>query len=78
MLAPTGSMGGDYSHEFHVIAQNGESSIYYDSKLLQYLEKIKYSKEIFSLERFEKFYSREKEKHDKSYLSEVHKHSNLL
>lgn len=31
--ADTGAIGGDVSHEFHVIAQTGESAIYYDAKL---------------------------------------------
>ena len=33
--AETGPIGGDYSHEFHVIAQTGESNIYYDELLEQ-------------------------------------------
>jgi prolyl-tRNA synthetase len=31
--ADTGAIGGDLSHEFHVIAETGESAIYYDAKL---------------------------------------------
>ena len=31
--ADTGAIGGDLSHEFHVIADTGESAIYYDAKL---------------------------------------------
>lgn len=30
--ADTGPIGGDYSHEFHIIAETGESDIYYDKK----------------------------------------------
>jgi prolyl-tRNA synthetase len=31
--ADTGAIGGDLSHEFHVIAETGESAVYYDAKL---------------------------------------------
>ncbi len=31
--ADTGAIGGDLSHEFHVLAETGESAIYYDAKL---------------------------------------------
>ncbi|WP_236870497.1 proline--tRNA ligase [Candidatus Bandiella numerosa] len=58
VLAPTGAMGGDYSHEFHVLAQNGESLIYYQKELLNYLKN-----NDFSLDEYEKFYAKEEEKH---------------
>lgn len=32
MRADTGPIGGDLSHEFHVIAQTGESGVFYDQK----------------------------------------------
>lgn len=32
MKAETGPIGGDHSHEFHVIADTGESTLYYDRK----------------------------------------------
>lgn len=31
--ADTGAIGGELSHEFHVLAETGESAIYYDAKL---------------------------------------------
>ncbi|MBW7945482.1 MAG: proline--tRNA ligase [Sphingomonadaceae bacterium] len=31
--APTGPIGGDMSHEFHILAETGESEIFYDSAL---------------------------------------------
>lgn len=37
--AETGPIGGDLSHEFHIIAENGESTIYYDNKLEALLKK---------------------------------------
>ena len=63
VMAPTGSMGGSYSHEFHVLTQNGESNIYYEPALLDYLRQVQHSKKLFSLQNFEKFYAREEGKH---------------
>lgn len=40
VYANNGPIGGDISHEFHVIAKNGESTIFYD-KRLEYLIKKK-------------------------------------
>ena len=31
--APTGAIGGDLSHEFQIIAETGENTIYYDARL---------------------------------------------
>jgi prolyl-tRNA synthetase len=31
--AETGAIGGDLSHEFHIVAQTGESALYYDARL---------------------------------------------
>jgi prolyl-tRNA synthetase len=33
--APTGPIGGDLSHEFHILADTGESEVFYDSALDQ-------------------------------------------
>ncbi len=33
VAADTGAIGGDLSHEFHVVAETGESAIYYDAAL---------------------------------------------
>jgi prolyl-tRNA synthetase len=57
--ADTGSMGGDLSHEFHVMADTGESTIYYQKGLEDYLRG-----EEHSLDTYNKFYANEKEKHD--------------
>ncbi len=32
MKADTGAIGGDLSHEFHILADTGESAVYYDKK----------------------------------------------
>ncbi|WP_407651247.1 proline--tRNA ligase [Candidatus Bandiella euplotis] len=58
VLAPTGAMGGNYSHEFHILSPNGESTIYYQTELLDYLKQ-----NDFTLQNFEKFYAKEEEKH---------------
>ena len=59
VLAPTGAMGGDYSHEFHIPAKDGESTIYYQNELLDYIQN-----KSFSLRDFQAFYAREEEKHN--------------
>ena len=30
--APTGPIGGDLSHEFHILADTGESALFYDAR----------------------------------------------
>lgn len=57
--ADTGSMGGDYSHEFHILASTGESTIYYENGLEEFLD----SSDVM-MEDFTKYYANEKEKHD--------------
>ena len=36
MRADTGPIGGDYSHEFLVLAETGESEVFYDSKVTEF------------------------------------------
>lgn len=36
--ADNGAIGGDMSHEFHILAQTGESEIFYDKKLEDYIK----------------------------------------
>ncbi len=57
--ANTGSIGGDYSHEIHVLAETGESVIYYERGLLEALED-----EAFDMDDLENFYAMEEEKHN--------------
>lgn len=56
--ANTGAIGGNYSHEIHILAETGESTIYYDHKLLALLEK-----EDFLIQDLDKYYAVEEEKH---------------
>src|SRR5205085_1454005 len=70
MLADTGPIGGDLSHEFIILAPTGESQVYYDAAF----EEIDYSSGAFShdstedLERFAGLmtsnYAATDEKHD--------------
>lgn len=61
VTASSGDIGGNYSHELHVLANTGESTIYYDEKLLDATKD-----ENFNLKLLESFYARESEKHDES------------
>ncbi len=59
LVANSGEMGGDLNHEFHVVADTGESLLYYDKKfdLL--------SKELFSdIDKLKSLYARTEEKHN--------------
>jgi prolyl-tRNA synthetase len=38
--ADTGAIGGDLSHEFHILANTGESTIYYDKKFEEIADSI--------------------------------------
>ncbi|MDJ1257556.1 MAG: proline--tRNA ligase [Candidatus Midichloria sp.] len=38
VAANTGAIGGDYSHEFHILADTGESTIYYETNLEEKLK----------------------------------------
>ncbi|MGL9732851.1 MAG: proline--tRNA ligase [Wolbachia sp.] len=49
--ADTGPIGGNLSHEFHILANNGESTLYYDNKFSELLqsEDIKSLKSIYAV-----------------------------
>lgn len=66
VVAGSGAIGGDYSHELHVLADTGESSIYYDIKIIDAL-----SKDGFNLESLGNFYANEEEKHDHNKIFET-------
>ncbi|MDM8335447.1 proline--tRNA ligase [Wolbachia pipientis] len=38
LRADTGPIGGNLSHEFHILANTGESTLYYDNKIFKLLE----------------------------------------
>ncbi len=59
VLADNGPIGGDLSHEFHVIADTGESTIYYDKKFEILKEDI-----AGNIELLKDMYAAAEEKHD--------------
>ena len=61
LAADPGEIGGDMSHEFHVIADTGESLLYYDRKFDLIGEEL--SKDINQLK---SLYAATEEKHDKT------------
>ena len=58
MRADSGAIGGDLSHEFHVVADTGESAIYYDKAFDSITES------DYSMEKLGKLYAVADEKHD--------------
>lgn len=56
LKADTGAIGGNLSHEFHILAESGESGIFYDPKILE-LDEI-------NLNNYQDFYAATDEKHD--------------
>lgn len=57
--ACSGAIGGNYSHEFHVLADSGESKIYYETTLPE-----KMLADNFDLKALEQIYAAAEEKHD--------------
>lgn len=66
VLAHNGDMGGNYSHEFHLLTNSGDSEIFYDKKICSYLYSIKNNIHKFKLQEYEKYYAREAKKHKKN------------
>jgi prolyl-tRNA synthetase len=77
MLADTGPIGGELSHEFIVLAPTGESQVFYDSTL----EELDYLKSDFSYEKADdlaafhdlinSYYAATEEKHDEARWASV-------
>lgn len=65
VAASSASMGGNYSHEFHILANTGESTIYYEESMLQYINSPE-----FEVKGLERFYAAEEEKHDPTKVEE--------
>ncbi|RYE05765.1 MAG: proline--tRNA ligase [Rickettsiaceae bacterium] len=65
VVADNGPIGGDLSHEFHVIADSGESTIYYDRKFTNLCNNIlKNSARDINIEEFKSLYAAAEEKHN--------------
>ena len=60
MRADTGPIGGDLSHEFHVLAQTGESGVFYDQKY----DRLKENIEAVDVEDLLQLYASTDELHD--------------
>lgn len=58
--APTGAIGGSLSHEFHIVAETGESEIYYDAKL----DDVREGKVSLTTAQIRDLYAMEVEQHD--------------
>ena len=67
VAADTGDIGGDFSHEFHVLAETGESLIYAQKGLEDFI-----ASKDFCFDKMNDFYTAEEDMHDleKSGLSE--------
>jgi len=57
--ADSGAIGGDYSHEFHILADTGESQVFYEEDIMNYLKS-----DNITLDGLSKFYANEEAKHD--------------
>jgi prolyl-tRNA synthetase len=64
VLADNGPIGGNLSHEFHIIADNGESNIFYDKKFLSLTDE-----ESLDINKLQSLYAVAEEKHDASNIS---------
>ena len=60
LRADTGAIGGDLSHEFHILADSGESEIFYDKKFDEVC-----SADDFDIEKMQSIYAMADEMHDK-------------
>jgi prolyl-tRNA synthetase len=63
--APTGPIGGNFSHEFHVLAETGESAVYYDAALEDVTHEELLSADASTIARLTDLYAMEAEEHEK-------------
>lgn len=59
VAADSGAIGGNYSHEFHVLANTGESEVFIEQAFLDHIAE----NDSISLSTLEGFYANEEEKH---------------
>ena len=60
LQADTGAIGGNLSHEFHIIADTGESALYYDKAF----DEIREGKRDVTIDEMQSIYAAADEKHD--------------
>src|ERR687893_2249347 len=63
--APTGPIGGDLSHEFHILADTGESALYYDAAIEEVTREELLSADASTIARLTGLYAMEEEEHAK-------------
>ncbi len=63
--ADTGAIGGDLSHEFQILAETGESTLYYDKEIENFdLASLTGDIDHQTIEKLQSLYAMEEEKHD--------------
>ncbi|HEX9948207.1 MAG TPA: proline--tRNA ligase [Allosphingosinicella sp.] len=63
--APTGPIGGDLSHEFHILADTGESAVYYDAAIEDISREELLAADASTIARLTGLYAMEEEEHAK-------------
>src|SRR5437763_7385 len=63
--APTGPIGGDLSHEFHILADTGESALFYDAAIEDISREELLSADSSTIARLTGLYAMEEEEHAK-------------
>jgi prolyl-tRNA synthetase len=63
--APTGPIGGDLSHEFHILADTGESTVFYDAAIEDVTREDLLSADAATIARLTGLYAMEEEEHAK-------------
>lgn len=63
--APTGPIGGDLSHEFHILADTGESAVFYDAAIDEVSREELLSADASTIARLTSLYAMEEEEHQK-------------
>src|SRR3954447_27049757 len=63
--APTGPIGGDLSHEFHILAETGESALFYDAAIEDISREELLAADASTIARLTGLYAMEEEEHAK-------------
>ena len=63
--APTGPIGGDLSHEFHILADTGESALFYDAAIEDVSREDLLAADASTITRLTDLYAMEEEEHAK-------------
>ncbi len=63
--APTGPIGGDLSHEFHILADTGESALFYDAAIEDISRDELLAADASTIARLTGLYAMEEEEHEK-------------